>query len=236
MTTQPEQRDARDVVERVREEITTADRDGRGHPSISITVADLRALLALATQPPQRDGAEPLAWQWRFQKHEFRDGPGEWHNGGDRRAIPEMLASGGYDVRNLYTAPPPDERNAEIARLTKRVEILASALQGSAYDTKDAVTEITTLTAERDQARAQCDAFKADAERLAAFADNGDKPAHIAINKWLVQVVDRDGVWHTAYFAAPPSGTPEVIHSTRILAVRAAIDAMRAREGENGNG
>ena len=46
---------------------------------------------------------------------------------------------------------------------------------------------------------------------------------HIAVNKWLVQVMSKDS-YHSAYYAQPSGGIPQVVHETKLEALRFAID------------
>jgi len=50
-------------------------------------------------------------------------------------------------------------------------------------------------------------------------------------SKWLIQVIDKKGKFHSAYFAKPPHGIPEIMYETRLDALRAALTS--AIESEN---
>ena len=70
-------------------------------------------------------------------------------------------------------------------------------------------------------------ALRSDAARFNALVGVD----HVAVNKWLVQVVTKNS-YQSAYFTSPPSGTPEVLHQTKLDALRFAID-QHIRQEEN---
>lgn len=75
-----------------------------------------------------------------------------------------------------------------------------------------------------DKRDAQWRPLVEDTERLKFIAEAERATTN---SKWLAQVVADKGVTHTAYFAAPPTGTPAVIHESKLEALRAAIDSAR---------
>lgn len=60
-----------------------------------------------------------------------------------------------------------------------------------------------------------------------------EKCASITINKWLVQVIDNNGTWYTAYFAQPPGNHhPEsdvkiAFANDKTGALAAVLEAMK---------
>lgn len=75
--------------------------------------------------------------------------------------------------------------------------------------------------------RAELVVLRQDAERFAAIA-NLD---HVAINKWLVQAMTKES-YQTAYFKAPAGVVPNVLHASKLEALRFAIDAAIAQAAQ----
>lgn len=50
-----------------------------------------------------------------------------------------------------------------------------------------------------------------------------EEVASFAINKWLVQIIDRRGNFFSAYFAEPPKGPPAVMYGSKMEALEAAL-------------